>query len=512
MSADGEDGGALNVKLPGTGGASAPSSLKISLKLSSAASPDDGAPVTATSDTQGKDTDTTTSSGDMASGTIDTVEQSAVDATESESAMGSIPNGQPVDEEKPQKRRAALVDSDDSSSDEDEVTAKQEADSDDEDAKDEATLAKQKEEAKNKKIQDLFGASDSESDEDAGGFAGFELDEIEPTPEPAKKKGKSKTKADGSAKPKKKRRISRDDDVDAAPAGPLSEYEQMMEERKQKKSRKRRKQDSESAGNAAMEAAVRRIIDTMEKAHEEDEQFVKKKRPATRKLKALKTVEAALKNITYQEELIDKDIFTPIAKWLSPNPDTMSLPNVSIRTSLIKILAESFINVTIDDIRPSGIGKVLMMLKESKAETRSNKILLEKIITAWSRQIWKVVDDQAEISVDDRQEHYQRVASLATRRRNSSSGLSDDSVAEVRKPGMEGFIMRARVPMELPRDYSARPRSKINMEDAEARVDQNRVQFKSMAAVFKDKLSRSSRVKQHARGINISGSVTGKGQ
>lgn len=60
--------------------------------------------------------------------------------------------------------------------------------------------------------------------------------------------------------------------------------------------------------------------------------------PATRKLKVLKTVVQALNNVKYTEELIEKGVFTPLAKWLCPNPETGALPNITIRNALIKIM------------------------------------------------------------------------------------------------------------------------------------------------------------------------------
>ena len=108
---------------------------------------------------------------------------------------------------------------------------------------------------------------------------------------------------------------------------------------------------------------------------------------------------------------------------------------------------------------------------------------------------------------EQRQEHYSRVSANALRRRSSTDNAPPS--VEVKKPGAEGFVMRARVPIVLPRDYSHRPASKISMEEAEAKVDQNTNQLKTMSAAFKDKMSRLKAGKQHARGINISGSVSG---
>jgi hypothetical protein len=55
-------------------------------------------------------------------------------------------------------------------------------------------------------------------------------------------------------------------------------------------------------------------------------------------LKVLKTVVQALNNVKYTEELIEKGVFTPLAKWLCPNPETGALPNITIRNALIKIM------------------------------------------------------------------------------------------------------------------------------------------------------------------------------
>jgi hypothetical protein len=106
-------------------------------------------------------------------------------------------------------------------------------------------------------------------------------------------------------------------------------------------------------------------------------------------------------------------------------------------------------------------------------QTRANRALLEKIITSWSRQIWGVVDDQSSVPSDQRQEHYARVSANALRRRSSTDAAPPP--VEVKKPGAEGFVMRARVPIVLPRDYAQRPASKISMEEADAKVDQNSV-------------------------------------
>lgn len=54
----------------------------------------------------------------------------------------------------------------------------------------------------------------------------------------------------------------------------MSEYEAVMAARKAKNSRKRRKKDSDGVGDAAIEAAVARVIELMEKAHDEDEAAV----------------------------------------------------------------------------------------------------------------------------------------------------------------------------------------------------------------------------------------------
>jgi len=359
-------------------------------------------------------------------------------------------------------------------------------------------------------LQQLFGDGSDDDDCDEGGFDGFDRTEYEQAPEPAPAPAKkSKKSASAAAKNDKKRR-ARDDGDEPDSSAPVSDFDQMMAARRAKNNRKRRKKDSEGVGDAAVEAAVAKVLEVMEKAHKEDEDAVRNKKPATRKLKVLKSVVQALNNATYTEEFIERNVFAPLAKWLSPNPETGMLPNGHIRNALIKILHDSFIRVTLDDIRASRIGKILMMLKESKQETRANKAMLETIIKAWSSQIWGVVADQSEVAATDRQHHYHRLAQASTRRRSSVGDVEVQD--EVRKPGTKGFVMRARVPIVLPRDYAHRPVSKISMEEAEAKVDHNQTQLKTMKSAFKDKLARASKGQQHARGINISGSVSGKGQ
>lgn len=88
-------------------------------------------------------------------------------------------------------------------------------------------------------------------------------------------------------------------------------------------------------------------------------------------------------------------------------------------------------------------------------------------------QIWGVVADQTQVSVQQRQDHYHNIASHSVRRRSSTS--ETDEPEEVRRPGQQGFVMRARVPRVLPRDYAHRAESKISMEEREAKIDRNTV-------------------------------------
>jgi len=97
------------------------------------------------------------------------------------------------------------------------------------------------------------------------------------------------------------------------------------------------------------------------------------RKPGFRKMKMLKEV---VKNITksdLNEVLIEHGIMSALADWISPLPDK-SLPSLTIRSELLKVLRRNFLHVSSETLKLSGIGKAVMLLYKHPKELRENKV------------------------------------------------------------------------------------------------------------------------------------------
>eukprot|EP00041_Stephanoeca_diplocostata_P018022 m.373914 g.373914 ORF g.373914 m.373914 type:complete len:519 (+) comp20893_c0_seq3:310-1866(+) len=353
--------------------------------------------------------------------------------------------------------------------------------------------------AKEKLLAEMFAESDSDSDDDED-FVGFNLNEIQPergSGESAKKRERKQKEGGTKRKPK--------ETAEAASSEPMTDYQAMLQRKKQQNQRKRRKKDNQSLEeDERRKALVDQLKATMARAAEKDLAANKARKPATSKLAVLDVVRAGLKNEAVKEFLIEQGVFREMALWLAPD-DRGVLPNIKIRDALIRILINPpFISVDTDDLRATNIGKVLMMLLESKSETQENKKLLTKIIRTWSKRVWAIQDDTSKASREDLQSHYESVAAA----RRDARHEEEEVQAKALKPGDAGFCMRARVPMPLAREYTRRPQQRVDIGAVEARVDTKRQQFASMERAFREKALRG-KTKNHARAINLSGNIGG---
>ncbi|XWS65463.1 hypothetical protein CRYUN_Cryun05aG0114900 [Craigia yunnanensis] len=80
-----------------------------------------------------------------------------------------------------------------------------------------------------------------------------------------------------------------------------------------------------------------------------------------------------------QVEFLDHGVLTPLKNWLEPLPDG-SLPNATVRASILNILIEDFpVDIDQEDrrelLKKSGLGKVIMFLSKSEEEITANKKL-----------------------------------------------------------------------------------------------------------------------------------------
>ena len=130
----------------------------------------------------------------------------------------------------------------------------------------------------------------------------------------------------------------------------------------------------------------------MRKAAQEDRLLVAEKKMAVKKLSMLGQVEAALRVKANVEDYLEAGILLAIKKWLEPLPDK-SLPNVRIRNSLLKSLADFQPNE--DQLRESGIGRIVNYLSYSPKETQENRRAASLLVDSWARVAFNLQENES---------------------------------------------------------------------------------------------------------------------
>ncbi|QDZ24202.1 TFIIS N-terminal domain-containing protein [Chloropicon primus] len=133
----------------------------------------------------------------------------------------------------------------------------------------------------------------------------------------------------------------------------------------------------------------RNILSRMEAAYDADNEAVKQQKPAIHKLKLLKEVESILIQRHMRETLLYESALTVMATWLNPLPD-MTLPNVKIRTTLLRLLQGMKIRAaddTLDLLQKSKIARIVMFLSKVSDEIPENKKIASKLCQDWTSDI-----------------------------------------------------------------------------------------------------------------------------
>ncbi len=133
----------------------------------------------------------------------------------------------------------------------------------------------------------------------------------------------------------------------------------------------------------------------MRKAFNDDVSANAAGKPALQKLQLVKEVVLHLSNVSLQRQLIDKKILHIIKDWLTPLPDG-SLVSEGTRTALYKVLAQ--LPLLEDDVKESGIGRVVLAHQRHPNETDANKKLLTELIQKWSRLVMKASTDFTQLA------------------------------------------------------------------------------------------------------------------
>ena len=139
-----------------------------------------------------------------------------------------------------------------------------------------------------------------------------------------------------------------------------------------------------------LEDEAKEFVTMMERAADDDEQAVRAKRPATRKLANLQTAVDTLARRDLMRPLLDANVLVACKRWIQPLPGG-KLGNVTVRQRLISAVGNMTgeNGISSHDLRQSGIGHTVMTLYKHKSETPTMKRELKKLIEQWSRPIFQ---------------------------------------------------------------------------------------------------------------------------
>ncbi|CAN8290391.1 unnamed protein product [Cochlearia groenlandica] len=232
---------------------------------------------------------------------------------------------------------------------------------------------------------------------------------------------------------------------------------------------------------------VENVMAELEVTAEEDAELNRQGKPAINKLKKLSLLTDVLGKKQLQTEFLDHGVLTLLKNWLEPLPDG-SLPNINIRAAILRVLTDFPIDLDQYDrkeqLKKSGLGKVIMFLSKSDEETTSNRRLAKDLVDKWSRPIFnKSTRFEDMRHLDEDRAPYRR-PSVKKPSNKTSTMQSRDSDFDLdireRKSGLTSgqssrgdssrqMTMR---PEATPLDFLIRPQSKVDPDEVRARAKQ----------------------------------------
>uniref|UniRef100_A0A7N0TAW0 TFIIS N-terminal domain-containing protein n=2 Tax=Kalanchoe fedtschenkoi TaxID=63787 RepID=A0A7N0TAW0_KALFE len=250
---------------------------------------------------------------------------------------------------------------------------------------------------------------------------------------------------------------------------------------------KKKKKNERSAAEIAL--LVENVMAELEVTAEEDAELNRQNKPAINKLKKLPLLTDVLMKKQLQQEFLDHGVLTLLKNWLEPLPDG-SLPSINVREAVLRILTDFPIDLENesrrDQLKRSGLGKVIMFLSKSDEETTSNRKLAKDLVDKWSRPIFnKSTRFEDMRNVEEERAPYRRPAPKKSS--NKSGGLEsrDDDLdlprhSQGSKPGESSSRSLTTRPEAMSLDFTIRPQSKIDPEAVRARAKQNQLDQRRM--------------------------------
>ncbi|RRT71777.1 hypothetical protein B296_00012510 [Ensete ventricosum] len=220
----------------------------------------------------------------------------------------------------------------------------------------------------------------------------------------------------------------------------------------------------------------------LEVVTEEDAELNRQNKPAINKLMKLPLLVEALSKKNLQQDFLDHGVLSLMKNWLEPLPDG-SLPNMNVRTAILEVLSDFPIDleqyVRREQLKRSGIGKVIMFLSKSDEETTSNRKLAKELVDRWSRSIFnKSIRHEDMRTSDDETRPYRRLSQknfTKVRRLESEDNgifLDLDELSSLRRYRQAETKQHASMPEALPLDFVVCPQSKVDPEKVRTQAKQ----------------------------------------
>lgn len=269
-------------------------------------------------------------------------------------------------------------------------------------------------------------------------------------------------------------RYGSDNEADIVGNAPQAEEDNEMN--KLFKTGKKKKKSEKSPAELAM--IVVTFIEELEATAFEDATLNRQNKPAVLKLQKLPLLVEVLSKKKLQPEFLDHGVLTLLKNWLEPLPDG-SLPNMNIRTAILKLLSDFPIDLEQYDrreqLKKSGLGKVIMFLSRSDEETTGNRKLAKELVDKWSRPIFnKSTRFEDMRGYEDERVPYRRAASKPVNKSPELESRDDDvdEFSQGKKSRQAASRQHAFRPEALPLDFLVRPQSKVDPEEIRARAKQ----------------------------------------
>jgi transcription factor SPN1 len=208
-----------------------------------------------------------------------------------------------------------------------------------------------------------------------------------------------------------------------------------------------------------------------------------------KKLKLLPEVEKKLKMVELHESFLRHGLLSVLRMWLDLLPDG-NLPNLNIRTSLIKLIEQLPVSTDShdrkDELKRSGLGRNIMFLSSLAEETAENRTVCKKLIEKWSRPVYELSSHYGDIHVGRQTAEHEvrKIKKPKARAVDHSADVgagganADAASADEPKYGERGYRHHAMVPERSSTQYIKQPRLEIDPSEIKARTqtaDQRRV-------------------------------------